>query len=237
MSPDASASGVNLYSFNSSDELDSLRIDQEGDSNRMVINDANALPSSCVSPDDDAEEIDESNQATPSGSESQDTQNMDSRTNRDADVIISNDVVDGNVTGARRPVITNSLFSKAALYRTAKPVIDELQKVILNVMHVGYKGVVNPENKWGSDRSKQFINHVFVRIETLLGVSNTESTSDLDTSMIDSAVSYISSLQTSGTNFTANEYVRVHILESLIVPNISNRTLATSLRKGKNSMK
>jgi hypothetical protein len=49
--------------------------------------------------------------------------------------------------------------------------------------------------------------------------------------MIDSAVSYMSSLQTSGENFTANEYVRVHILESLIVPDISNRTLATALKK------
>jgi hypothetical protein len=100
---------------------------------------------------------------------------------------------------------------------------------MLSLMHAGYKGAINPENKWGPDRTKQFINHIFARIEIFFGISNTESTSDLDTSMIDSAVSYMSSLQTSGTNFTANEYVRVHILESLIVPKISNRTLATRI--------
>jgi hypothetical protein len=54
-------------------------------------------------------------------------------------------------------IIINSLFSKAALYRTAKPVIDELQKAILNLMHAGYKRAIDPENKWGPDRSKQFI--------------------------------------------------------------------------------
>ena len=216
LSPDASASGVNMNSFISNNELDSLRMDEEVHSNGIVIDDANAP---CVSPDEVVEETGEPNRTTPSGSESQDYQDMDIQTDRHAD----------RTHSAREPVVINSIFSEAALYRTAKPVIDELQKVILNLMHAGYKKAINPENKWGPDRSKQFTNHVFARIETLLGVSNAESTSDIDGSMIDSAVSYVSSLQTSGTNFTANEYVRVHILESLIVPNISNRTLATRL--------
>jgi hypothetical protein len=238
----------NMNSLNSNHELDSLRLDQEDDSNGTVIDDANTLPSSCVFPDEVVEESSESNRENPSGSESQDSQLMDSRTDGDADIAISINDVDESIRGAREPVITNSLFSKAALYRIAKPIIDELQKLILNLMHAGYKGAIHPESKWGPDRFKQFINDIVARIETVSGVSNIEPTSNLDTGMIDSAVNYISSLQTSGINFTANEYVRVHILESLIVSKTSNRTLATRLginrkslpdiiEKRKNSMK
>ena len=193
LSPDASASGANMNSLNSNQKIDSLRLDQEDDSNGMVVDDANTLLSSCVSPDEVVEESSESNRETPSGSESQDSQVMDSRTDGDADIDISINDVDESIRGAREPVITNSLFSKAALYRIAKPVIDELQKLILNLMHAGYKGAIHPENKWGPDRIKQFINHIAARIETVFGVSNIESTSNLETSMIDSAVSYISS--------------------------------------------
>jgi hypothetical protein len=228
-----------MNSLNSNHELDSLRLDQEDDSNGTVIDDANTLPSSCVFPDEVVEESSESNR---------DSQVMDSRTDGDADIAISINDVDESIRGAREPVITNSLFSKAALYGIAKPIIDELQKLILNLMHAGYKGAIHPESKWGPDRFKQFINDIVARIEIVFGVSNIEPTSNLDTGMIDSAVSYISSLQTSGINFTANEYVRVHILESLIVPKTSNRTLATLLginrkslpdiiEKRKNSMK
>jgi hypothetical protein len=147
LSPDASASGANINSLNSNHELDSLEMDQEDDSNRMVIDDANKLQS-CVSPDEVVEESSDSNRATPSGSESQDSQVMDSRTDGDADIAISINDVDESIREAREPVITNSLFSKAALYRIAKPVIDELQNLILNLMHAGYKGAIHPENKW-----------------------------------------------------------------------------------------
>ena len=47
--------------------------------------------------------------------------------------------------------------------------------------------------------------------------------------MVDSAVDYLSSLQVSGTNFTANEYLRTHILESIVSSAVSNRLLATRL--------
>jgi hypothetical protein len=189
-----------MNSLNSNHELDSLRLDQEDDSNGTVIDDANTLPSSCVFPDEVVEESSESNRENPSGSESQDSQVMDSRTDGDADIAISINDVDESIRGAREPVITTSLFSKAALYRIAKPIIDELQKPILNLMHAGYKGAIHPESKWGPDRFKQFINDIVARIETVFGVSNIEPTSNLDTGMIDSAVSYISSLHRESTS-------------------------------------
>jgi hypothetical protein len=91
LSPDASATGVNLNSFNSNDELDSLRMEEESGSNEMVIDDANA----CVSPDEVVEENSESNRATPTESESGDFQDTDNRRDGDADVAISVDDVDG----------------------------------------------------------------------------------------------------------------------------------------------
>jgi hypothetical protein len=60
LSPDASAGGVNMNSFNSNDKFYSLRMEQEGGSNEMIIDDANA----CVSPDEVVEESGESNRAT-----------------------------------------------------------------------------------------------------------------------------------------------------------------------------
>jgi hypothetical protein len=143
LSPDTSASGANMNSLHSNHELDSLQLDQEDDSAGMVIDDANKLPSSCVSPDEVVEDSSESNREAPSGSESQDSEVMDSRKDCDADIAISINDVDESIRGAREPVITNSLFSKAALYRIAKPVIDELQKLILNLMHAGYKGAIH----------------------------------------------------------------------------------------------
>lgn len=56
---------------------------------------------------------------------------MDSPT--DSDVAISPDDVDGSILRAREPVILDALFSKAVLYRIAKHVIDQLQKVILRL--------------------------------------------------------------------------------------------------------
>jgi hypothetical protein len=63
LSPDASAGGVNMNSFNSNDKFYSLRMEQEGGSNEMIIDDANA----CVSPDEVVEESGESNRATITG--------------------------------------------------------------------------------------------------------------------------------------------------------------------------
>ena len=140
------------------------------------------------------------------------------------------DETEVNVGGVtKETVINDSIFSQTALYRTSKPLIEHLQKSIHELMLIGYGGSIHSEKKWGQKRTEQFISHVFIRIKTLFEIPTAVPTSGLDTIMVDSAVNYLSSLQVSGTNFTANEYLRTHILESLVSSEVSNRILATRL--------
>jgi hypothetical protein len=140
------------------------------------------------------------------------------------------DETEVNVGGVtKETVINDSIFSQTALYRTSKPLIEHLQKSIHELMLIGYGGSIHSEKKWGQKRTEQFISHVFIRLKTLFEIPTAVPTSGLDTIMVDSAVNYLSSLQVSGTNFTANEYLRTHILESLVSSEVSNRILATRL--------
>ena len=97
-------------------------------------------------------------------------------------------------------------------------------------MQTGYGGAVHSTRKWGLNRLGQFVKHVFERLKAIFNISDADSISAIDTVMINSAVNYISSLQVSGTNFTANEYLRVHILESLVSSGVSHRSLGERLK-------
>ena len=119
---------------------------------------------------------------------------------------------EGNVDGViKETVINDSVFSQTALYRISKPLIEHLQKLINDLMLIGYGGAKHTEKKWGQKGTKQFILHIFSRINTLFELSTTVPTSVVDTIMVDSVVNYLSSLQVSRTNFTAisqNTHIR-----------------------------
>ena len=126
-----------------------------------------------------------------------------------------------------RVVTTNdSLFTSSRLYAVAKPIITSLQQQISSIVGSGDNCIM-----WGTNRKRQFLDHVFSRARTILGVNKLESTSQLDTEMVDRAATYISALQTrNGTNFKDNDYIRLHILEALMPSSgTSNRALATRL--------
>lgn len=75
-----------------------------------------------------------------------------------------------------------------------------------------------------------FLDHIFKRVKKLLGISISSSNENSEKDMIDSAVTYMSSLKKLGTNITGNEYVRIYVLESLVPPTVkSSRSLALRL--------
>ena len=83
------------------------------------------------------------------------------------------------------------------------------------VFTTGYGGIVNPENSWCIDRTRQFVEHVFCRVNSILNIETpTTSNSTLDTEMVDRAAAYVGALTKNGTNHLGNEYVRLHVIEA-----------------------
>ena len=124
--------------------------------------------------------------------------------------------------------IVDTLFSRTALYKLAKPFVEELKQMLNILIGIDIFGSSISGSKWGQSRTDQFVNHVFSRRSTFK-VTDEESTGMMDTKIVDSAVKYLSSLQSGGTNFTENEFVRQHILEALVISDVSIRAVATRL--------
>lgn len=116
------------------------------------------------------------------------------------------DIQTGNDAHPPEGVLNDGMFNQSTLYSLAKPLIDLINKSIEDLISKGYNGTINPRNKWGMERKRQFLEHVFRRVRLLLGVVADIDTS-LDTSMIESAIGYLQHLQMRGTNFRDNEYV------------------------------
>lgn len=56
------------------------------------------------------------------------------------------------------------------------------------VFTTGYGGILKPENSWCSDRTRQFVEHVFGRVNSILNIETPKtSNSTLDTEMVDRA--------------------------------------------------
>jgi hypothetical protein len=125
--------------------------------------------------------------------------------------------------------ILNTLFSRTALYRVAKPLIDSLEKMLTVLIKSSNNDLSSCGNKWGQERIDQLINHVISRVRNVFGVVADESTGAIDKKMVDSAITYISTLQSGGTNFSQNEYVKNHILEALVINDESIRSVAARL--------
>ena len=136
-------------------------------------------------------------------------------------VIPARTVLDDSVV-----TVKDNLFTTSRLYAAAKPIISSLQQQINSIIGSGDTCIL-----WGTARKKQFLDHIFGRARTILGVNKLESTSLLDTQIVDRATSYLAALQTrNGTNFKDNDHIRLHVLEALMPSNgISNRALALRL--------
>ena len=127
---------------------------------------------------------------------------------------------------AQAPAKNDSLFTSSRLYAVAKPIITSLQQQISGIVGSGENCIM-----WGTNRKRQFLDHVFSRARTVFGVNKLELNAQLDTQMVDRAATYLSALQTrNGTNFKDNDYIRLHVLEALMPSNgTSNRALAIRL--------
>ena len=66
-------------------------------------------------------------------------------------------------------------------------------------------------------------------MRNVFGVVAHESTGAIDKKMVDSAIIYNSTLQSGGTDFSQNEYVKNHILEALVINDESIRSVAARL--------
>jgi hypothetical protein len=134
-------------------------------------------------------------------------------------------------------VLNDDLFTQSTLYSIAKPSIDLIFKAVNDLIMKGENGAVNARNKWGAERKRQYLEHVFRRVKLLLSVPADSTETSLDTSMIESAIVYLQHLQMRGTNFRDNEYVRLHVLDALM-PNVikSQRAIAIRLNVNKNLM-
>lgn len=145
--------------------------------------------------------------------------------------------VEINSTPQRNVQINSNLFSQTRLYKLTNPIVELLHKNVESVIAIGSNGLEDPNNKWGVERTEMFLDHIFKRVKKLLGISISSSNENSEKDMIDSAVTYMSSLKKIGTNFTGNEYVRIHILESLIPPTVkSSRSLALRLGVNRNTI-
>jgi hypothetical protein len=143
---------------------------------------------------------------------------------------LDDDIQTGNDAGPPEETMNDELFTQSTLYSVAKPLIDLINKSVNNLITKGHNGAVNPRNKWGMERKRQFLEHVFRRVRLLLSVAIDSTDTSLDTSMIESAIVYLQHLQMRVTNFRDNEYVKLHVLEALM-PNSfkSQRAIATRL--------
>ena len=81
-------------------------------------------------------------------------------------------------------LIPNSnLFGTSQLYAVAKPIVMNLQSTVKGVMPAG--------ESWGILRTAQLLEHVFSRIRSLFNITKTNSSENLDTQMINSAIVYL----------------------------------------------
>lgn len=147
------------------------------------------------------------------------------------DIMTTADEVTVAVETAANPTLVpnNNLFGTSQLYAVAKPIVLNLQSIVKGVMPAG--------GSWGVLRTAQLLEHVFNRIRSLFNITKTNSSENLDTQMIDSAIEYLGSLQINhgGTNFKDNEYVRTHVLEALMPTTMkSGRALASRLKVNRN---
>jgi hypothetical protein len=52
----------------------------------------------------------------------------------------------------------------------------------------GRNGAVNARNKWGAERKRQYLEHVFRRVKLLSSVAADSTETSLDTTMVESAI-------------------------------------------------
>ena len=101
---------------------------------------------------------------------------------------------------------------------------------------VGVSGIPDHSLKWGKERMSQFLEHLFGRLRSVfqLDSAGSSTTESIDTHIVNSAVDFIGALSLTAagaTNFTANDYVRQHVLVALIpIKTISQRTLSKRLQ-------
>ena len=62
---------------------------------------------------------------------------------------------------SKKGTVTRGLLSKSRLYELGKPVVNEIKNMMEVVFTTGYGGIVNAENSWCTDRTRQFVEHVF----------------------------------------------------------------------------
>lgn len=62
---------------------------------------------------------------------------------------------------SKQGTVSKGLLKQSRLYGLGLPVITEIKNIIEGVFTMGYVGIVNPENSWCIDRTRQFVEHVF----------------------------------------------------------------------------
>ena len=147
------------------------------------------------------------------------------------DVIAEDDVPDTFI-------VNDELFHRSCPYEVAKPVVEAMKCLIMDSIatSVGVSGIPDHSLKWEKERMSQFLEHLFGRLRSVfqLDSAGSSTTESIDTHIVNSAVDFIGALSLTAagaTNFTANDYVRQHVLVALIpIKTISQRTLSKRLQ-------
>ena len=69
-------------------------------------------------------------------------------------------------------LIVDTLFSRTALYKLAKPFLEKLEQMLNILIGIDNYGTSISGNKWGQTRTDQFVNHVFSRVRSIFKVTD-----------------------------------------------------------------
>jgi hypothetical protein len=87
------------------------------------------------------------------------------------------------------------------LYQVARPLIQTFKSNFDDLITRSYGGKSKTLNSWGTERTAQFLEHVFARIKSIYHVDSVASSSTaMDSQMIESAAAYIAALSKDGRN-------------------------------------